>query len=41
MKEIQHINIGIIGAGMMAENHDENIINTGKADVTWVSDLDP
>ena len=40
MENTKKINIGIIGAGMMAENHAENLIKTGKANITWVAELD-
>ncbi|MFA9391393.1 MAG: Gfo/Idh/MocA family protein [Prolixibacteraceae bacterium] len=30
-------NIGLIGAGMIAENHIQNLIKTGKVNITWIN----
>lgn len=40
MNNLKKINIGIIGAGMMAENHAECFLKTGKVNISWVADLD-
>jgi len=33
--------IGIIGAGMIADRHIENFLKTGKANIRWLADLKP
>ena len=30
-------NIGVIGAGMIAENHIQNLQKTGKVTITWIN----
>lgn len=33
----QSYNIGIIGAGMIAENHIQNLLRTGRVTITWIN----